>query len=79
MEKEEVNTRERIYQYIIKYISNMGYSPTIREIGDAVGLKSTSSVYTQLLKLENEGKIEMKPCSCRTIKVVGYEYKKVEE
>lgn len=62
--------RERMYQFILKYIDDMGYSPTVREIGNAVGLKSKSSVYSHLTQLEIEGRIESKPYCPRTIKVI---------
>ena len=76
---EVVNTKEKIYQFIVKYISDVGYAPTMREICKAVGLKSTSSVYAHLVRLETEGRIKTKAYSPRAIKVIGYEYKKVEE
>lgn len=74
-----IKLREQMYQFIIDYISKNGYSPTIRELGGAVGLKSSSSVYTHLTQLEIEGRIKTKPYSPRAISVVGWEYKKVEE
>ena len=74
-----IKLREQMYQFMIDYIKKNGYSPTIRELGDAVGLKSSSSVYTHLTQLEIEGRIKTKPYSPRAISVVGYEYKKVEE
>ena len=65
-----IKRREQIYQFIIKYINDMGYSPTVREIGKAVGLKSSSSVYSHLTQLEIEGRIETKPNSPRTIRII---------
>ena len=61
---------ERMCQFISKYIDDMGYLPTVREIGDAVGLKSSSSVYSHSTRLEIEGRIESKPNCPRTIKVI---------
>ena len=57
LKEHGIKLRERIYQYISNYINDMGYSPTVREIGKAVGLKSSSSVYSHLSKLEIEGRI----------------------
>ena len=65
-----IKRREQIYQFIIKYINDKGYAPSIREIADAVGLKSSSSIHAHLMKLEEEGRIEMKPRCPRTIKVL---------
>lgn len=71
--------RERMYQFMIEYITENGYAPTIRELVGAVGLKSPSSVYSYLTQLEVEGRIKTKPYSPRAIKLVGYEFQKVKE
>tara|TARA_Y100000741_G_scaffold331455_1_gene286762 strand:- start:715 stop:1302 length:588 start_codon:yes stop_codon:yes gene_type:complete len=47
--------QEDILNYINKTINNKGYSPTVREICEAVGLKSTSTVQYHLKKLINLG------------------------
>ena len=65
-----IERREQIYQFIVKYINDKGYSPSVREISSAVGLKSSSNVHVHLMKLEEEGRIEMKPRCPRTIKVL---------
>lgn len=65
-----IERREQIYQFIVKYINDKGYSPSVREISSAVGLKSSSNVHLHLMKLEEEGRIEMKPRCPRTIKVL---------
>lgn len=70
LKEHGIKLREQIYQYISNYINDMGYSPTVREIGKAVGLKSSSSVYKHLTLLENEGRIESKPNCPRTIKII---------
>lgn len=62
--------RERICQFITDYTSKHSYAPTIREIGAAVGLKSSSSVHSHLTQLEIEGRIETKPYCPRAIKVI---------
>ncbi len=70
LKEHGIELREQIYQYISNYINDMGYSPTVREIGKAVGLKSSSSVYSHLSKLEIEGRIETKSYSPRTIRII---------
>lgn len=50
--------RRRILRYIAREIDRHGYPPTIREIGAAVGISSTSLVNYHLLKLEDAGLIE---------------------
>ena len=47
-----------------------GFSPTVREIGEAIGLKSTSSVHIYLKRLEEWGYIIRKNECPRAIKVV---------
>ena len=48
------------------------YAPTIREIGKAVGLSSTSSVAVHMERLEGKGLIEIGPDAPRKIRLVGY-------
>jgi SOS-response transcriptional repressor LexA len=72
-------TRQKVYDYLIKYIEEYCYAPSLREICVGVGLKSTSSVYEHLSKLEEEGKIKMRGNSPRAIKVIGYGYVKLDE
>lgn len=67
-------TRQKVYDYLIKYIKEYGYAPSVRELAEGVGLKSSSSAYNHLSKLEEEGKIEMRGNSSRAIKIVGYEF-----
>ena len=44
-----------IYQFILQYTRDHGYPPSVREIGEAVGLKSPSTVHFHMKKLEAEG------------------------
>lgn len=75
----QIKTRERVYSFLVEFIKRNGYSPSVREICVGTDLKSTSSVYMHLLKLEDEGKIQMKKKSTRAIKVIGFEFVKMEE
>lgn len=47
----------KIYRYIVQCVKEQGYPPSVREIGDAVGLKSPSTVHFHLKNLEDEGYI----------------------
>lgn len=49
--------QQKIYEYISSCIKNQGYPPSVREIGDAVGLKSPSTVHFHLKRLEELGVI----------------------
>lgn len=48
----------QIYRYIVQCVREQGYPPSVREIGDAVGLKSPSTVHFHLKNLADEGYIE---------------------
>lgn len=50
--------QQKIYDFIAQYIRTQGYSPSVREIGEAVGLKSPSTVHFHLKHLEEVGVIE---------------------
>ena len=50
--------QKKIYDYIAACIKEQGYPPSVREIGDAVGLKSPSTVHFHLKHLEEAGLIE---------------------
>ena len=50
--------QKKIYDYIALCIKEQGYPPSVREIGDAVGLKSPSTVHFHLKHLEEAGLIE---------------------
>ena len=58
------DTQQRILAFIEQEIAQKGYPPSVREIGDAVGLKSTSTVHGHLRRLEARGMLRrdaMKP------------------
>lgn len=74
----EVTTQERIYNFLVEFIKNNGYSPSIREICAGTYLSSTSSVYHHLETLKLMGMIDMKENTTRSIRLVGYEFRKVE-
>ena len=50
--------QQKIYEYIAACIREQGYPPSVREIGEAVGLKSPSTVHFHLKHLEEAGYIE---------------------
>jgi len=60
-----------IFQYIREIISERGVAPSVREIGEAVGLRSTSSVQYNLNILENAGYIKRDANLKRTIRICG--------
>lgn len=52
------NMQKKIYDYIVSCVQQQGYPPSVREIGEAVGLKSPSTVHFHLKHLEEAGVIE---------------------
>lgn len=60
-----------IYDYIRDCIQNQNFSPTVREICEHVGIKSTSTVHYYLQMLEEKGYIVKDPLKKRTIKLPG--------
>lgn len=76
--KKGIQTRKIIYEKVVEYIQKHGYSPTVREIGEMVGLKSTSSVYNHLLRMFDDGTFETDaPLGTpRAIRVPGYKFVK---
>ena len=68
----ELTTREKsILEFIRQKIWDSGFPPTVREIGEAVGLRSTSTVHNYLKRLELKGAIRKNPDSSRAIEVVA--------
>lgn len=62
--------QQEILEYIKSEILNKGYPPAVREICDAVNLKSTSSVHSHLETLEKNGYIRRDPTKPRAIEIV---------
>ena len=62
---------QRLIYDFLKDSADRGYCPTIREIGQAVGLSSTSSVQSNLLSLEKLGYIERDPMLKRSIRITA--------
>jgi repressor LexA len=61
--------QQRILEVIRDAVRTRGYPPSVREIGDAVGLKSPSSVHSQLATLERGGYLRRDPSRPRAIEV----------
>lgn len=61
------DTQKRILEYIEKYIDDNGFPPSVREIGLAVDLKSTSTVHGHLTRLEKKGLLHREAMKPRTI------------
>ena len=64
--------RRQILEFIATQVRERGYPPTVREIGEAVGLTSSSTVHTHLQVLQREGYLRQDPTKPRAI-VVQFE------
>jgi repressor LexA len=61
--------QQRILDFINDTVRDRGYPPTVREIGEAVGLTSSSSVHAQLANLERKGLLHRDPTKPRAIEL----------
>ena len=59
-----------ILEYITKQTALRGYPPSVREIGEAVGLQSSSTVHSHLTQLEEKGYIRRDPTKPRAIMIL---------
>ncbi len=76
-EMEQMHHGEEIYKFLVEYMTENGYAPSIREICAGTHLSSTSSVLDYLRSLRLLGMIEIKEGASRAIKLVGYKLMKV--
>lgn len=56
--------------FIVAYIDEQGFPPTLREIGEGIGMKSTGGIANQLARLERKGFIRLQMSKARAIKVL---------
>jgi repressor LexA len=68
---ETTPRQQRILEFIRSTVRDRGYPPTVREIGEAVGLTSSSSVHAQLENLRRKGLLRKDPSKPRAIEVGG--------
>ena len=75
MSKGKITDKQReILEYIKETILSKGYPPAVREICEAVHLKSTSSVHSHLETLEKNGYIRRDPTKPRTIEILDDDF-----
>src|SRR3954447_5281429 len=63
--------QQEIYDFVVRYAATHGYPPTVREIGEEVGLASPSTVHAHLANLERAGLLRRDPTKPRALEVVG--------
>ena len=64
--------QQEIWQFLVTYVDGHGYPPTVREIGEEVGLASPSTVHAHLANLERVGLIRRDPTKPRAIELSGH-------
>ncbi|HCD5398016.1 TPA: transcriptional repressor LexA [Staphylococcus aureus] len=69
--RELTKRQSEIYNYIKQVVQMKGYPPSVREIGEAVGLASSSTVHGHLSRLEEKGYIRRDPTKPRAIEIVS--------
>jgi len=68
--KELTKRQQEIYDFIRKYSAKYGYPPTVRDIGKAVGLASSSTVHAHLANLEKAGVLRRDPTKPRALELL---------
>jgi repressor LexA len=65
--------QQEIWNYLVEYVDRHGYPPTVREIGEQVGLASPSTVHAHLANLERAGLLRRDPTKPRALELIGRE------
>lgn len=73
MRKPRGDNQEKILEFIKGEIATRGYAPSVREICDAVGLKSTSTVHGHLMRLQKRGLIHRDAMKPRAMDIIDDE------
>src|SRR5450759_4873409 len=71
-QRELTKRQQQILDFIRAEIHRRGYPPSVREIGEAVGLSSSSTVHSHLAALEAKGFIRRDPSKPRALEVLDY-------
>ena len=71
MQRPRGDNQQRILDFIKSEIQTKGYPPSVREIANAVGLKSTSTVHGHLQRLEKRGLLHRDAMKPRAMEVMG--------
>src|SRR2546423_10743478 len=72
MADPKLTTRQQqIFEFIKRYTNDKGYPPTVRDIGQAIGLTSSSTVHAHLANLERLGMLRRDPTKPRAMEVLA--------
>src|SRR5215471_9841967 len=64
--------QQEIWDYLVEYVDQHGYPPTVREIGEKVGLASPSTVHAHLANLERAGYLRRDPTKPRALELLQH-------
>jgi repressor LexA len=64
--------QQEIWDFLVDYVDRHGYPPTVREIGEKVGLASPSTVHAHLANLERAGYLRRDPTKPRALELIGH-------
>ena len=62
--------QQEIWEFLVEYVGRHGYPPTVREIGESVGLASPSTVHAHLANLERAGYLRRDPTKPRALELL---------
>ena len=72
-------SRKIVYDAIVTYINEHQYAPTVRELCELTGMKSTSTIHSHVTRLINDGYLETDAYGApRALRVPGYKFVKIE-
>lgn len=68
-------TTKKVYDYIVEYSNEHGYQPSLREIADVTGIKSASTIFYHIEKLEKSGLVKKSAAKNRAIELMARSHK----
>lgn len=75
-QKEQmIQQQDKVYDFVVQYITEHLYPPTLKEIGAGVGIKGTDGVQRDLRRLQDRGLLKI-DTGYRAIRLVGYRIEK---
>lgn len=78
MNEQKHEKQREVYDFLKKYTEDKGYPPSVREICEAVCLRSTSTVHGHLKRLEKKGLIKRDPTKPRALEITEFSLHKRE-
>ncbi len=69
--------QQEIWDFLVDYVDRHGYPPTVREIGEQVGLASPSTVHAHLANLERAGYLKRDPTKPRALELTGLPHRRL--